>query len=373
MKTTLPWFEHDAAAHEHGKFMMLRTAFGWAGEGRFWALNGMIAQADGCWLDISKPAERFRIAGTLNMTTAELDAFIAFLADPEACGLVIRDGDRITTETVQACFARVETKRLKERERKEAQRKRGESSQGKKQESHGTSEPVPQDAPAIPPESAPETEHRDRDSNTASNEAAPRASAREAAAPAKKQKASDPLIESACELAVADPAEADFVCFFDWFKAAFRDRYRAANAGREYRWDAWDEKTIQDIWRAIGQKPDRDAWVLLCLDDLFGRETPPRTIRYCRSSIIDDYAKKERVQIVNQAMTDNPRLVKKLEEFLKPFTIEKLFRANKPEDLQRAYDRLVKTAPDYPTLRKKFLAHFNLEDPTKSHRELASA
>lgn len=87
MKTTLDWYKHDATASESPKFIVLRASpYGWAGEARFWALNGLIARADDCKLDLTRKFAKAGIADKLDMTVPQLDDFLTFLRDE--CELV---------------------------------------------------------------------------------------------------------------------------------------------------------------------------------------------------------------------------------------------------------------------------------------------
>jgi hypothetical protein len=82
MKTTLDWYKHDATASESPKFIALRASpYGWAGEGRFWALNGLIARSDNCQLDLGRKFAKAAIAEKLGFSPLELEDFICFLRD----------------------------------------------------------------------------------------------------------------------------------------------------------------------------------------------------------------------------------------------------------------------------------------------------
>ena len=47
MKNNIEYYRHHAQSDTHPKFKMLRNEYGWAGEGKFWALNNRIALAEG--------------------------------------------------------------------------------------------------------------------------------------------------------------------------------------------------------------------------------------------------------------------------------------------------------------------------------------
>ena len=102
MKQSLDWFKHDATASESPKFIALRASpYGWAGEGRFWALNGLIARSDGCQLDLGRKFAKAGVADKLDLTPAELDAYIAGGEwEGKAGAYGIQDsGDRFITKT----------------------------------------------------------------------------------------------------------------------------------------------------------------------------------------------------------------------------------------------------------------------------------
>jgi hypothetical protein len=116
MKNNIDFYQHYADADEHPKFKMLRVKFGWAGEGKFWALNNRIAQAENCCLDISKKYNRAAIASDLDFSMDELDEFLNCLLDD--CELVKKCPDgNITTDIIQENFNRVMSDREKARER----------------------------------------------------------------------------------------------------------------------------------------------------------------------------------------------------------------------------------------------------------------
>lgn len=116
MKNNIDFYQHFANADQHLKFKMLRVEFGWAGEGRFWALNNRIAEAEDCCLDVSKKYNRAGIASDLGFTLEEMDTFLKFLL--EECELIRKCPDgKITTDIVQECYVRVMADREKARER----------------------------------------------------------------------------------------------------------------------------------------------------------------------------------------------------------------------------------------------------------------
>ncbi len=116
MKNNIDYYRHFSGSHQHPKFKMLRVKFGWEGEGKFWALNNMIASSENCWLDLSKKYNKASIAHDLDFTIEELDAFINYLH--EECELLLKDGDLVSTQEVRENFDKVSA----ERERKKTRR-----------------------------------------------------------------------------------------------------------------------------------------------------------------------------------------------------------------------------------------------------------
>lgn len=117
MKNNLPYFSHDNDAYSHPKMRALRARFGWEGYGRFWALNELISDAEGCRLDLSRPLYLADSADKIGLSAAEMQDFIRFLADPELCGLIQYENGIITTDRTQEDLERVSRKRVEERER----------------------------------------------------------------------------------------------------------------------------------------------------------------------------------------------------------------------------------------------------------------
>lgn len=135
MKNNLSYYRHEVDSHNHWKFKVLRKKYKWDGEGKFWALNNMIAKAENCVLDLSLDVRKKAVAVELDFTPAELDEFLVFLK--EECSLISFNPGGITTEMVQEIFQEVSSTREYQRERK--QRKRS-LSNGKQEMSNGTPE-----------------------------------------------------------------------------------------------------------------------------------------------------------------------------------------------------------------------------------------
>ena len=111
MKKNLEYYQHYSNSHNHWKFKMLRSKLGWAAEGRFWALNNMIALSDNCLLDLNRKNLRATVINDLDMTEEEFNHFIIVLAAD--CELVIALDGIVTSEIVRDNLKEV----MKQRER----------------------------------------------------------------------------------------------------------------------------------------------------------------------------------------------------------------------------------------------------------------
>ena len=90
---------------------MLRNKYGWEGEGKFWALNNRIAQAENCCLNITKKYNKASIATDLGFKIEEFDEYILFLIID--CELVNETEEGLTTDTIQENFLNVSEKRMR--------------------------------------------------------------------------------------------------------------------------------------------------------------------------------------------------------------------------------------------------------------------
>jgi len=118
MKNNIDFYQHYANADQHPKFKMLRVQFGWAGEGRFWALNNRIAQAENCCLNVVKKYNAASIASDIGLTISEFEEFIRYLKDD--CELIKECSTGIiTTDIIQENFKSVSGNREKARDRKQ--------------------------------------------------------------------------------------------------------------------------------------------------------------------------------------------------------------------------------------------------------------
>lgn len=119
MKENLEFYQHFSEADQHPKFKMLRVKYGWAGEGKFWALNNRIALAKRGQLNISKKYNKATFATDLDFNLEEFDEFIIYLH--EECELILFDTESgcITTETIQENLEKVMKDREGARTRKQ--------------------------------------------------------------------------------------------------------------------------------------------------------------------------------------------------------------------------------------------------------------
>ncbi len=116
MKTNLDYFTHYSNASEHPKFLALRARYDFAGEGRFWALNGMIAASENCKYDLTRKFARPSAAQKLGLTLEDFEAFLVYLRDD--CELIHYENDIIWTEQTQDDLTRVIPERKRQQERR---------------------------------------------------------------------------------------------------------------------------------------------------------------------------------------------------------------------------------------------------------------
>lgn len=116
MKNNLDRYPHFVASHNHWKFKTLRRAYGWSGEGKFWALNNMIADSEGCIINLNDPVRKAAVAAEIDFDIPELDQYIEFLVNK--CQLLVLSDSMVTTEKVQETFSFVDEKRKRDRDRK---------------------------------------------------------------------------------------------------------------------------------------------------------------------------------------------------------------------------------------------------------------
>lgn len=117
MKENLEFFTHDTNSFEDLKFLALRAQYGWEGEGRFWALNCIIAREAGGILDLNQKFVRPSCAQKLGMSLEDFNNFIQCLLDE--CELIFEKSPGvITTKRVQQDLQRVTRDRDTARARK---------------------------------------------------------------------------------------------------------------------------------------------------------------------------------------------------------------------------------------------------------------
>lgn len=128
MKKNIDYYPHKSDSHRHPKFRTLRSLFatpeqGWAAEGRFWALNNLIAQAENCQLDLSKKRNMGVYADELGMSIEEFTAFISVLTSVEIELLTEISQGIFTTEKVQDTFTNVMNERNRNKSKYEKRKK----------------------------------------------------------------------------------------------------------------------------------------------------------------------------------------------------------------------------------------------------------
>jgi hypothetical protein len=119
LKHNLVWLRHDVNLSSSASFKALRARYGWEGQGRFWALLELIGAAEFCQLDLGKPFVAVAVAADLGLTLLELEAFVSFLSDPQACGLLTRQHSTV------GCSIAGEALPLAERDREMARKRWG--------------------------------------------------------------------------------------------------------------------------------------------------------------------------------------------------------------------------------------------------------
>lgn len=137
-RDSLEHFDHDTDARNHPKFKALRATYGWEGVGRFWALNEMIGGATYARLDLSKKVYRATAAEDLGLTLQAFDAFLAFLSDPEECGILSYQDGIVTTGRTTENWEALKAYRDKEKARKTNSTGKPQISTGKASNSSGT-------------------------------------------------------------------------------------------------------------------------------------------------------------------------------------------------------------------------------------------
>jgi len=117
MKNNLVYYQHYCNSHEHWKFKLLRSLLGWSAEGRFWALNNMIANSSQCILNLNRKSVKAIVINDLNMSEEEFENFISILTSQ--CELLINIDGSITTDIVRENFKEVMKERTRAKEKRE--------------------------------------------------------------------------------------------------------------------------------------------------------------------------------------------------------------------------------------------------------------
>lgn len=117
MKNNIEYYCHYANSHNHPKFKLLRLKYGWAGEGRFWALNNIIAGSDNCILNLNKKYVAASVSSDLGMSIEEFQEFISYLV--KDCELLVDIDGNVTTENVRETFKEVMKQRVRNKENRE--------------------------------------------------------------------------------------------------------------------------------------------------------------------------------------------------------------------------------------------------------------
>lgn len=122
MKTNLNYYPRRTDSHRHPKFKTLRSFYGngekgWAAEGRFWALNDLIAEASECKLDLSKRRNKGVCADELGMSISEFESFIEVLKSEEIELITEIEPNIFITNKVKTALEITQADREKARDR----------------------------------------------------------------------------------------------------------------------------------------------------------------------------------------------------------------------------------------------------------------
>ena len=112
----LKYYSHDVSSHVHWKFKLLRKKYGWEGEGKFWALNNLIAASHECKLDLTNEDKKEQIAADLDFEKDEFIEFLKYLSDK--CKLLKNGDGRYYNEDTQADLSYWEKIRYNDNKRK---------------------------------------------------------------------------------------------------------------------------------------------------------------------------------------------------------------------------------------------------------------
>jgi hypothetical protein len=207
----LEYFSHDVDASTNPKFEHLRRQYGWAGEGQFWALVGLMGQNEEGELDLKRPFLRASLAERFEMTDETFMDFIAYLATQ--CELIHYEDGVIWTDRIKDDLDRVKAGREKV--------KRYRAKKATTSAPATDAKPAPESAPA--PAAAPKKETEEKPSEAPADAPVARQSA-PAAVPAAAPKARAKREPKTRELALVKPEKDDM---YDWLFNGFLE----ANGG----------------------------------------------------------------------------------------------------------------------------------------------
>jgi hypothetical protein len=121
VKRNLNYYTHDCTNHTEKGFRCLRAKYGWAGEGKFYALKNLIGKVDGCKLDITEDVDTGYYANILDFTLEEFKDYIDFAE--KKCKLLCRVDNFIYCSDIMENLSQVMSKRKKARQKMESFRK----------------------------------------------------------------------------------------------------------------------------------------------------------------------------------------------------------------------------------------------------------
>lgn len=111
MKNNLSFYRHETTSHNHWKFKTLRRKYKWEGEGKFWALNNIIADSEMCALDLNDEVRKMAIAAELDFDVKEFEEYLNYLITN--CRLVKEENGFYTTDIVTELFLSVDEKEVR--------------------------------------------------------------------------------------------------------------------------------------------------------------------------------------------------------------------------------------------------------------------
>lgn len=116
MKKNLNYYSHYSDSHRDPAFRYLRSKYDWAGEAKYYALKNIIATAENCMLDISKPFLLGCYADEIDLSLDEFKKYLEFLESE--CMLITRVDNSITTPDLQENLSKVMRDRQSAKRRK---------------------------------------------------------------------------------------------------------------------------------------------------------------------------------------------------------------------------------------------------------------